>query len=139
MVDPSPFNLTISYWNQSLRRVLQIDLPSCSTCSYSCKGMIMYVEMHALADIIISGWPNDIKEVPCPLYPYRQHCELLTVENGLVFHGEALLIPPSERSLVLCTNHIKALPKHSCLPVVVSSGLVSTRPMRKLFGNVKHA
>ena len=26
----------------------------------------MDVEMHALADIIISGWPNDIKEVPTP-------------------------------------------------------------------------
>ena len=43
------------------------------------------------------------------------------------------------RSLVLCTNHTKTLPKHSCLPMVVFSGLVSTRPLRKLFGNVKHA
>ena len=30
----------------------------------------MDVEMHALAVIIISGWPNDIKEVPCPLHSY---------------------------------------------------------------------
>ena len=30
----------------------------------------MDVEMHALADIIISGWSNDIKEVPHPLNPY---------------------------------------------------------------------
>ena len=29
----------------------------------------MDVEMDALADIIISGWPDDIKEVPCPIYP----------------------------------------------------------------------
>ena len=43
------------------------------------------------------------------------------------------------RSLVLYTNHTKTIPKHSCLPVVVSSGLVLTRPLRKLFGNVKHA
>ena len=63
----------------------------------------MVVEMHALADIIISGWPNDIMEVSCPLYPCWQHCEGLTVEDGLVFHGEALIIPPSEREKVLGT------------------------------------
>ena len=63
------------------------------------------VEMHALADIIISGWPNDIKEVPHLLCPYWQHCESLTVEDRLVFHGEALIIPPSEREKVLGTLH----------------------------------
>ena len=98
-------------------------------------------EMHALADIIISCWPDDIKEVPCPRCSYWQHHESVTVENGLVFCGQTLIIPPSEgrRSLVLCTNHTKALLKHSCFPMIVSSGLVSTRPLKKLFGNVKHA
>ena len=61
--------------------------------------------MCALADVIISGWPNDIKEVPCPLCPYWQHHESLTVEDGLVFHGKALIIPPSEREKVLGTLH----------------------------------
>ena len=65
----------------------------------------MDVEIHALADIIISGWPDDIKEVPHPLCPYWLHCELLTVEDWLVFHGEALIIPPSEREMVLSTLH----------------------------------
>ena len=77
------------------------------------------VEMHALADIIISGWLIHTKEVPCPLQPFWQHHVSLTVEDGLVFHGEASssLHQKGRRSLVLCTNHIKALPKHSCLPV----------------------
>ena len=35
----------------------------------------MDVKMHALADIIISGWPNNIKEVPHPLYAYWQQHE----------------------------------------------------------------
>ena len=48
-----------------------------------------------------SGWHDDIKEVPCLLSPYWQHCESLTVEDGLVFHGEALTIPPSECEKVL--------------------------------------
>ena len=62
-------------------------------------------KMHALTDSIISGWLDDIKEVPHPLHPYWQHCESLTVENGLVFHGEALIIPQSEREKFLGTLH----------------------------------
>ena len=30
-------------------------------------------EMRALADHTITGWPEDIKEVPRPLHPYWQH------------------------------------------------------------------
>ena len=62
-------------------------------------------EMHALADMIITGWPNVIKVVPCPLCPYWQQWETLTIEDGLVLHGEALIIPPSERERVLQQLH----------------------------------
>ena len=61
--------------------------------------------MHALADMIITGWPDDIKVVPCPLCPYWQHQETLTIEDGLVLHGEALIIPPSEREKILQQLH----------------------------------
>ena len=37
--------------------------------------------------------------------PYWQHCESLIVGDGLVFCGEALIIPPSEREKVLGTLH----------------------------------
>ena len=42
MVDPSPLNLTISHWNQSLTKALQIHLHGCSAYSYACKGMTMF-------------------------------------------------------------------------------------------------
>ena len=54
-------------------------------------------EMQALADLIITGWPEDIKEVPHPLHLYWQHQETLTVKDGLVLQGEALIIPPAKR------------------------------------------
>ena len=41
-------------------------------------------EMQALGDLIITGWPEDIKEVPHPLCLYWHHRETLTVEDGLV-------------------------------------------------------
>ena len=62
-------------------------------------------EMCALTDIIITSWPHDMKEVPCPLCPYWQHCEAFTIKDGLVLHGEALIVPPSERERILHQLH----------------------------------
>ena len=41
-------------------------------------------EMQALANLIITCWPKDIKEVPHPLCLYWQHRETLTIEDSLV-------------------------------------------------------
>ena len=62
-------------------------------------------EMRALADLIITSWPEDIKEVPCRLCPYWQHNETLTIEDDLVLWGEALIIPPAKRESVLHQLH----------------------------------
>ena len=62
-------------------------------------------EMWALADLIITGWPEDIKEVPRPLHPYWQHQETFTVEDSLVLWGEALVIPPAKRDRTLHQLH----------------------------------
>ena len=61
-------------------------------------------QMHALVDIIITGWPDDIKEVPHPLCPYWQHHETLTIKDGIVLH-EALIVLPSERERILHQLH----------------------------------
>ena len=58
-------------------------------------------EMCTLTNMIITGWPNDIKAVPCPLCPYWQHWETLTVEDGLFLRGESLIVPLSERERIL--------------------------------------
>ena len=61
--------------------------------------------MHTLADMIITGWPDIIKAVPDLLCPYWQHHETLTMEDGLVLCGEALIIPPLERERILQQLH----------------------------------
>ena len=62
-------------------------------------------EMQALTDLIITGWPKDIKEIPHPLCPYWQHRETLTIKDSLVLQGEALVIPPAKRERVLHQLH----------------------------------
>ena len=62
-------------------------------------------ETCTLADMIITGWPEDIKVVPHPLYPYWQHWETLTIKDGLILCGEALIVPLSERERILQQLH----------------------------------
>ena len=69
------------------------------------QAFISNPEMQALADLIITSWPEDIKEVPCPLCLYWQHRETLTIEDGQVLQGEALIIPPAKRERVLHQLH----------------------------------
>ena len=69
------------------------------------QAFIIDPEMQALAILIITGWPEDIKEVPCPLCTYWQHRETLTIEDSLVLQGQALVIPPAKRERDLHQLH----------------------------------
>ena len=61
--------------------------------------------LRSLAETIITGWPEDIKDLPNALWPYHAHRDILTVEDGLILRGEALIIPPLEREKVLKSIH----------------------------------
>ena len=58
-----------------------------------------------LAETIVAGWPEDIKDVPKALCPYHNHHDVMTVEDGLILKGEALIIPPLEREKILQAVH----------------------------------
>ena len=58
-----------------------------------------------IAEMILSGWPEDICDVPMDPCPYHHACDVLTVEDGIILHGETLVIPPLERDKVLQSIH----------------------------------
>ena len=62
--------------------------------------------LHALADIILAGWPDNIKDVPKALRPYHGQCDSLTVEDGLILRGEAIIVFPGERRKILEQGHL---------------------------------
>ena len=70
--------------------------------------------LSALADTIIAGWPDDIKDVPKALRPYHGQHDSLTVEDGLILHGEAIIVPPGERKKVLEQIHQGHLGTSKC-------------------------
>ena len=67
-----------------------------------------------LADTIITGWPDDIKDVPKALRPYHGQSDSLTVEDGLILCGEAIIVPPGERKKVLEQIHQGHLGTSKC-------------------------
>ena len=58
-----------------------------------------------LANTIVAGWPEDIKDIPKALCPYHNHHDVMTVEDGLILKGEVLIIPPLEREKILQAIH----------------------------------
>ena len=61
--------------------------------------------LHTLADTKVAGWPEDVKDIPKALRPYHNHRDVMTVEDGLILKGEALIIPPLEREKILQAIH----------------------------------
>ena len=43
--------------------------------------------LHTLADTIIASWPEDPKDVPHDLQDYWNHCDIMTVDDGIILQG----------------------------------------------------
>ena len=61
--------------------------------------------LQALSQIIIDGWPENASDVLKNLRKYFLHASTLTVEDGFILQGEALLIPESKWAQVLQQLH----------------------------------
>ena len=83
-------------------------------------------EMCTLADLIITGWSDGIKEVPHPLHPYWQHHETSPLKLALssMKKHSLFLLQKGREYYTNYTSSIKESPNPSCLCVDVSSGLV---------------
>ena len=65
-------------------------------------------------DPLLSALADDIKDVPKALQPYHGQHDSLTVEDGLILHGEAIIVPPGERKKVLEQIHQGHLGTSKC-------------------------
>ena len=53
--------------------------------------------LQLLKEVILTGWPADKKSVPAVLNPYYSYRDELSMNDGLTFRGERLVIPHSLR------------------------------------------
>ena len=83
-------------------------------------------EMHALTDIIIISWPDDIREVPHPYAPTGNimRPSLLKMALTSVEKPSLFLLQKGREYYTYYTSSIKESPNPSCSCTDVSSGLV---------------
>jgi hypothetical protein len=62
--------------------------------------------LNALMEIIVNGWPENMKELPCDLRPYWSFRDELAIEDGIIFKGQEVIIPQIMRADVLSQLHI---------------------------------
>ena len=62
-------------------------------------------EVKALTSQIPQRWPCSLKEVPATLKPYFRYRQELSIEKGMVFRGERIVVPSSLRTRVIAAAH----------------------------------
>ena len=71
-------------------------------------------ELALLKHTIMTGWPNNIKEIPQVLHPYWTFCEELTIEDGLILKGTQIVIPNKKHEAILKQIHDSHLGLTKC-------------------------
>ena len=71
--------------------------------------------LQLIKPIILQGWPEDKVNVPDSLLPYFHIRDELSVQNGLIFRGERVIIPKSMRPTMINAVHKSHLGINSCL------------------------
>ncbi|XP_054769307.2 uncharacterized protein K02A2.6-like [Lytechinus pictus] len=61
--------------------------------------------LKVLKDIILTGWPDDVKKVPKEVRHYWSCRDTLSVEDGLIMKGERIFIPETMQQEVLQSLH----------------------------------
>ena len=54
-----------------------------------------YEDLKILKQVIVNGWPEDVKDTPKLIRNYWSVKDCLSVQNGLVTKGECIIIPKS--------------------------------------------
>lgn len=62
--------------------------------------------LNALMEIIVNGWPENIKALPADIRPYWAFRDELAIEDGIIFKGQEVIIPQILREDVLRQLHV---------------------------------
>ena len=62
-------------------------------------------DMCRLRALILNGWPAKPTSVPASLRPYFAVCDELSTADGLIFRGQCVINPASQRNAALASAH----------------------------------
>ena len=70
--------------------------------------------MQLMKAVILDGWPDNINEIPNVLKPYYCIRDEFSVQNGLIFKGDRVVIPLKMRPSILESIHSSHIGVESC-------------------------
>ena len=71
--------------------------------------------LQLLMKVVLTGWPDHKKAVPPEVQPYFNSRDELTVQDGLIFKSDRVIIPTSLRRDVIQQVHNSHLGVEGCL------------------------
>lgn len=71
--------------------------------------------MTSLGNVIMAGWPNDKTGLPENLIPYFSYRDELTIQDGIIYRGDRIVIPKSLQKEMKERVHTGHLGINSCL------------------------
>ena len=71
--------------------------------------------MQVLTKVILQGWPDDKSSVPSVALPYFNQGDELTVQNGLIFRGERVVVPKKLQEVMMQKIHSSHMGTEACL------------------------
>ena len=71
--------------------------------------------LQMLQTMILSGWSDHVSEIPSVLKPYYCIRDKFSVQNGLIFKGERVVVPLELRQFVMKVIHSSHIGIESCL------------------------
>ena len=71
--------------------------------------------LRSLSETILVGWPEDKKYAPALTHPYFSMRDELTVQDGLIFKGNAVVVPKNLRAAMKDKIHSSHLGMEACL------------------------
>ena len=70
--------------------------------------------LSTLKAVMMAGWPDDKSKVPDILHPYFSYADELTVQDGIIFKGERVVIPLNMRAQMKRDIHESHLGMNGC-------------------------
>ena len=71
--------------------------------------------LRSLSETILVAWPDDEKDAPPLTHPYFSMRDELTVQDGLIFKENAVVIPRNLRAAMKAKIHSSHLGIEACL------------------------
>jgi hypothetical protein len=68
-----------------------------------------------LQDVVLAGWPETREETPASIRQYWNHRDEITLQDGIIFKGNKIIIPASMRREMVIKTHETHLGIEACL------------------------